>query len=139
MQEKRSSHWAGGGVNGKYKDMYFRSLIELSYIIQNYDSLQNAETSQFRIKYSVGDKTFSYSPDFYNKETDTIIEIKHSYAIQKMSEKLKAKITAAQIHFKNYLIVTEKDIEIIKLDALKELVKSNIVFLNPRSFKKFFT
>jgi len=137
---KCPSVWSGGGINGRYKHFFFRSLIELSYLYDNEDILyiENAENSKFKVEYLLEGNQYNYFPDFYNKKTDSVIEIKHSKSVKKMDDRLKAKIEAASNKFCNFYLLTEKEIQIIKYDKLKILVENKEVFLNTKSYKKLF-
>jgi len=75
-----SPHWSGGGIVGRIDTLWFRSLMELSFILDQESKgikIENAENTKFKVKYiDENGKERNYFPDFYLSESDTLIEIK---------------------------------------------------------------
>jgi len=71
---------AGRGISGHFNGNYFRSSLELLYLIYWYVNnieIINAETKRFRVEYIGTDDTHhTYSPDFYLCEQNTLVELK---------------------------------------------------------------
>ena len=120
----------GQGWKGYYKDFYFRSLRELSYLIyldENNIKWESAESKKFTIKYRNYDGTHrTYRPDFLINDR-ILIEIKPKRLQKSPLILLK---TAAAIEFcenKNleYQII---DFPINKYKIQNELNKGNIKF-----------
>lgn len=131
MYGKSPSKLSGNGISGKIGHLFFRSLLELSFLLDNYNSfefIKNAEKKQFHVKYLFENKTFTYKPDFYLVNSNEIIEIKPSHMLK--NDKVKAKIKYAKERFgSNFKIKTEKDVSRIKKHKvlIAELMKSNIL------------
>ena len=80
MYGKPSPNGAGHGWKGWYKDFYFRSLREVSYLIyldeQNI-RWESAENKRFTIKYINYDNSErTYRPDFFLPELKKLVEVK---------------------------------------------------------------
>lgn len=80
MYGKPSPNGSGQGWKGHYKNFYFRSLRELSYLLyldKNDIKWETAESKRFMIKYKSYDETDrTYRPDFYLPELNKLVEIK---------------------------------------------------------------
>lgn len=66
MYGKPAPNGSGNGWKGWYKGLFFRSLLELSFLIENKDKqVESAEKNKFKISYQDYDgKLRSYFPDF---------------------------------------------------------------------------
>jgi hypothetical protein len=132
--------YSGRSVKGYYKGKFFRSLLELSFMIH----LENQNISLDSVRYEcfsipwIDDKgsSRSYKIDFFIPEENTVVEVKQSFALSDRENILKWKaasdfLSLSGIQFK---VVTETDIQKIKfIDA-----QSNPdVSLDERSFKSF--
>lgn len=111
---KSPQKYAGIGYSGKYKTLFFRSCLELMFII-DYETKNgtlpiNAETENFIAKKD--NKT--YKPDFYCPKTNSIIEIKPSQLLNYYSDKIIALQEMCKNKLINFIIITEKDIPIYK-------------------------
>lgn len=77
---KSPSPEAGRGISGKFNGVHFRSSLEMLYLmywVENKVEFITAETHDFRVKYlDLQGGRKSYSPDFYLKETNELVEIK---------------------------------------------------------------
>lgn len=114
-QYGKSPHkYTGIGYSGQYKTLFFRSCLELMFImdyeIKNGVLPINAETKNFMaIK---NNKT--YKPDFYCEKTNSIIEIKPSQLLNYYSDKIIALQEMCKNKHMNFVVITEKDINLYK-------------------------
>ena len=78
----------------------------------------NIDSFKGNIKYLIDDIEYRYYPDFFHKETNTIIEIKSNYTYERFLEKNKLKEKYSIKSGYNFLFVIDKDytkfVEIIK-------------------------
>lgn len=110
---------SGNGWSGWYKGLYFRSLLELSFIIENPD-VENAET--IKIPYNDYDNSKrTYHPDF--KKGNVIYEIKPKNLLNSATNKLKfeAANDFCKSHMLIYKIVTEEDVHKLTNSEIKRL------------------
>lgn len=130
-----SPRWSGGGISGKIDDIWFRSLLELSFILDQKIKgviVMNAENSKFRIEYADKNGNIrNYFPDFYLPESDTVIEIKPSKFLK--NDDVIRKKKSATTNFSNYEIKTERDFKVLTIKELIELMKSETINLSKRS------
>jgi hypothetical protein len=92
MYGKPTPRGSGNGWSGWYKNRYFRSLLELSYMFyldKNNIKFESAECEKFRIKYEIDNVERTYVPDFYLIDFDKIIEIKPQKLINSKLNKIK--------------------------------------------------
>jgi len=120
---------SGNGWSGWYRDTFFRSIFELSYLVylnNNKIQFESGELNKHRVHYEVNERRKSYCCDFYLPETDEHIEIKPRRLINSAENKIK--FEAARKHHKNFRVLTETDVkrieptEMIRLYNLGELV-----------------
>ncbi len=130
MYGKPPPKGSGQGWKGWYKDFYFRSLRELSYILyldHNKIEWESAETSRFRIPYKdYLNKDRTYAPDFLINKTE-LVEIKPIRLHNSPLIKLK---TNAAIDFcsRNGLSFKIIDFEINSKEIIKALDSKLIRF-----------
>ena len=112
MFGKPSPIGSGNGWSGWYKGYYFRSLLELSYLVYLIDNnikFEHAEHKKYAVKYlNFEGKERNYFPDFYIFENDEIIEIKPKHLVNSVDNS--AKFLAARSKYKNFKVITEDDI-----------------------------
>ncbi len=111
MYGKPSPIGSGNGWSGWFDGIYFRSLLELSYmvyLIENDIQFENGEKRKYAIEYTLNEKKHIYYSDFYLLESNELIEIKPSNLINTKVNLAKAK--AARLKF-NYKIVDETQIK----------------------------
>lgn len=77
---KSPSPFAGRGISGHFNGKYFRSSLELLYLIYWYVNdveIITAETKRFRVEYIGTDENkHTYTPDFYLCEQNILVELK---------------------------------------------------------------
>lgn len=131
MYGKPSPKGSGNGWSGWYKRHYFRSLLELSYMIEldrTSTAWETGEQTQYAVAYDDG--KHNYFPDFHLIASDVFIEIKPSRLLN--SQKNPEKFAAASIAFPRFKVLTEKDVSKIQPDALQALCVDNTVQLIDR-------
>jgi hypothetical protein len=126
---------SGKSSKGYYKDIFFRSIYELSFIInvleKNNITWETGELKKHIIPYVTkqGVKR-NYFPDFITEKE--IIEIKPASLInteQNISKQQAAKIFAKQIN-KEYNVYTEKDFDLLKQNEIDSLlIQKKIKFI----------
>lgn len=117
MYGKPSPIGSGNGWSGWYKNIYFRSILELStmiYFEKNNIKFESAE--RYRIPYFFFERERTYCPDFYLPQTDEYIECKYSKLIN--TPNVLAKSKAAKEHFNKFKFITEKDVPLVTNEQL---------------------
>lgn len=138
MFGKPSPKGAGRGWSGYYHNHYFRSLLELSYLIFLIEQdilFESGELKKYGIDYEFEGKVKTYFPDFYLIESNTAIEVKPKSLIY--SKQNVAKFEAAEKSFRKFVIVTEDDFDKIKINQLKTLVECQHITLDHKSQIKY--
>jgi hypothetical protein len=132
MFGKPAPQGSGNGWSGWYRNYYFRSILELSYLkylLDNNIKFESGEKRDYKITYydSFLRKKKNYFADFYLIDTKELVEIKPSTLINII--KNKDKFAAAKNNYGDkFKIITENDIkkltsnEIILLYELGELI-----------------
>lgn len=139
MYGKPSPIGSGNGWSGWYKGWYFRSLLELSYMIYIIERFnikwKSAERRKYRIDYTVDGVNKTHYADFI---------LNDKYLIEIKPKKLcnTYKNSTINHHTNQYCIENNliyKIIDPVKLnnDKLKELILNNTVKLTDRYRKKF--
>lgn len=137
MYGKSPSKLSGSGLKGYFKNVFFRSYLELSYLIQLdklHVKVESAETTKFTVLYKLDNVNRTYKPDFYLPDTNEVIEIKWSRLAQ--TKKVQIQASFAQSQFDNYKILTEHDIQLSTLDEIKMYIEHGI--LNIVKYSKSF-
>jgi hypothetical protein len=126
-----------GGISGYYGDLYFRSSLELSFIhmytLNNFTILP-AENNNYVVPYYLNGVEKSYYPDFYIKELDLIVEIKPKNLLSYKNNKIKFK--SASLFFRNYKILTEKEVPYLPKESIDLLISDGKILLDEKSIKK---
>lgn len=135
MYGKPPPKGVGISIQGWYKNWFFRSLKELSYMLNviEKEGLQweSGENKKYRIPYFYKDQWRNYFPDFVIQ--DAIIEIKPFYWIHN-SEIIKVKKEYAEKwcveRGYTYKLISEKDYPQLTKQDLVSLIKNNkVIFL----------
>ena len=140
MYGKPSPQGSGNGWSGWYKKWYFRSLRELSYVI-NYleeNDLEwiSAEKKKFTIPYKDYDGTEkTYRPDFF-VENKRLVEVKPNRLKQAVTNSLKAEAAKKFCKENGY---EYEMVEAIKMkdDQILDLYKKGLIVFIERYKKKF--
>ena len=137
MYGKPSPKKCGNGWSGWYKGKFFRSLRELSYIVNVLEpsgkEWKSAENIRIPYKnYDGSDRT--YSPDFICD--GELIEIKPQRLINTPLVKLKSD-AATQYCNENNLKFSILDIEVIDMQVLDNLINNRSLILTERTTDKY--
>lgn len=140
MFGKPSPQGSGNGWSGWYKGWFFRSLLELSYMIRVIEkeghSWISAETSNLRIKYEDWNgNQRTYCADFFLDE-QMLVECKPTRLHKSKSVILKQKAAIDFCDKKGYVYVLT-DCDRIKDEEIKSLRKAELVKFTDRYEKKF--
>lgn len=126
---------SGNGWSGWYRSIYFRSLLELSYMVHLTNGnirYESAELKKFRVEY--GNKT--YCPDFHLVDTNEVVEVKPKHLVT-TCENIE-KFDAAQLVFGNrFKIVTEESFPVLSNEELFNLRETGEVVFISRYEDKF--
>jgi hypothetical protein len=137
MYGKLSPNGSGNGWSGYYNNYYFRSLLELSFIINTAErfnlNLKSAES--IRIKYMINGRDRNYIPDFIVNDK-YLIEIKPKKLINTPVVLLK-KSAAISYCYEHNLIYKIISPNIINFNIFRELVESGKVQLIEKYYTKF--
>jgi hypothetical protein len=137
MFGKPSPTGSGNGWSGYYSNYYFRSLLELSFIINIAErfklDLKSAES--IRIRYLNNDKDRNYIPDFIVNDK-YLIEIKPKQLINSQNVILKRN-AALEYCSKVNLIYKIMSPRIIEFSVFRELIESGRVKLIEKYYTKF--
>lgn len=129
---KIPSRRAGSGISGKYGNWTFRSIFELSFIINVVEREKlRVSYEPFVVQLENGTK---YIPDFVS-DTDKIVwEVKYAKALlqSKISTKLEMVRRALEFLGYEFRIVTEHDFCILSYNDVADLVCSARVVLDAR-------
>lgn len=139
MYGKPAPHGSGNGWSGHYKGMYFRSLLELYYLIYLIDNnikFENGELKKHTIKYTMDGIERNYFPDFYLIDTQETIEIKPKNLIGTYQNKLKF-VAAKQKLGNKHVILTEDEINKIDVNRLWDLYINKELQFDKRYVTKF--
>lgn len=140
MYGKPSPQGSGNGWSGWYKGIYFRSLLELSYLkylIDNNINFDNGEKTKYRITYfnSIKNRNANYFPDFYLIDTQEIIEVKPKKLVGALNNIDKHK-KAKELYGDKFKILTEEDIIKITNEEIKKIYDSkDLIFIERYDLK----
>ena len=141
MYGKPAPKGSGNGISGWYKGWYFRSLRELSYMVNviekeghEWRSLDN--TPDFRIKYLDKDgHERSYCPDFLI-DNKIVVEIKPE-RLQQLDLVVRKQNAAIMYCKTRNLVHIITDVEILDFSIIEKMVNDGVVRLTDKSLKKF--
>jgi hypothetical protein len=128
---------AGGGISGHYKSYYFRSLLELSFIIyleeNNIEFLSCDGRKDFKFCYVFDGTNRTYFPDFYLPASNTIVEVKPSRLSKYPINILKGEsVKKMGLIFK---FVTEKEILRLEKSVLLKMIEDGDVIIDKNKVK----
>lgn len=140
MYGKPSPQGSGNGWSGWYKGIFFRSILELSYIkylIDNNIKFKNAEKKKYRVEYIdyKGNKR-NYFPDFYLINSNEIIEIKPKKLIKSEINDIKFK-AAKEKYGSKFKIITEDNIKKLNFNDIFKLIECGDLQFIKRYEEKF--
>lgn len=140
MYGKPSPIGSGNGWSGWYNNWYFRSLKELSYMINVIERFnlnwESAEQQQYKIKYKNHKKQYrNYFADFIISKK-YLVEIKPKN-LWNSENVLNKKDAAIKFCNKNNLIYKIRDIKPISNNKIKKLYESNTIKFIDRYEKRY--
>jgi hypothetical protein len=139
MYGKPSPQGSGNGWSGWYKDIYFRSFLELSFLVNWVNrfklDIESAEKKKYRIQYNFNGAERNYFADWI-VNGKYLVEIKPKRLWN--TPQNKAKFEAAREYCKENILIF-KIIEPIKLskDEIRYLYETNQVMFNKKYNEKF--
>ena len=139
MYGKPSPTGSGNGWSGWYKEHYFRSLMELSYL--NYLYLNNipfssGEFEKFAIPYVMNNIIYNYFCDFYLINEDCFVEVKPKNLINTVKNKLKFDSAKEKLGSR-FMIITEDDINQLTNKEIYDMYNSGDLKWLPRYEEKY--
>ena len=142
MYGKPSPQGSGNGWSGWYKGWFFRSLLELSYMInvieKNGWKWENAESKKYKISYMVDDKERNYFCDFLI-EDKTLTEIKPKNIRQSKQVLLKEEAAKkwCEEHNLLYKIVCDDEFNKLTFEEIKNLYNKGFIKFIDRYENKY--
>lgn len=138
MYGRPAPEGSGIGYSGWYKGIFFRSKLELSYILHMKDNSIIPAESVFSIRYiGLDGQPRTYRPDFIINKS-TVVEIKPYNLVDNDENKLK--IESARTFFRessyDYNVVTERDFEVISFDNMWKMYNDGIITLCSHSERR---
>lgn len=135
MYGKPSPQGSGNGWCGWYNNLFFRSILELSFLIKN-PNVKSAEYIKIPYKDYNGNER-NYLPDFIDEVN--LYEIKPSHLVDSKENQLK--FEAARVYCEdnnlNFKIITDLDINRLSDSDIKLLRESNKIKFIDRYEEKF--
>jgi|SRR6478609_95876 len=129
--------YANGGksVKGYYKGLFFRSLLEYSFMkhleLTGVDLHNDVDYECFQAKFVFEGRERTYRPDFYVKSQNVVYEIKPSYVLKRVPELQEAKWKAMRelldLSGIVFRVITEADFTKITFDVAKQ--DPNVVWI----------
>ena len=131
----------GSGWQGWYKGWFFRSLKELSYMInvieKNNISWKNAESKDLSIKYIDHDGTpRTYRADFLLNDK-ILVEIKPKALIATKTNSLKKEAALRFCESNNFEYKIEHEFDDLTTEEISKMRNEKIIIFNDRTEKKF--
>ena len=114
-------------ISGWYKGIFFRSSLELSFLIRNDDKkISSCEIKRFAVLYNFDGKTKTYYPDY--TDGNFIYEIKPSKLLNFNVNPIK--ITQAKIKFGDkYKVITETECPYVTKNTIDNFINDGVVKL----------
>ena len=120
-------------LSGWYKNVFFRSSLELSFLINNPNKIfESCENKKYSIRYKLNDKYKTYYPDY--TDGHFIYEIKPSGLVEHNKIKLDA---AKNIYGDRFILITEKESPYVTKNIIQHLIKNGEIILISNSEKIF--
>lgn len=141
---KSPVHSAGHGVWGSFNGVFFRSSLELFYLIYWYENrieVESAEQEMFRMIYLSNGKKHTYTPDFYLCDLDTIVEIKPEFKQQDCLVQIKYYTLKYYFEYKKCLLLGYRDIggfitELISSNRITFYIASYSLIINDKQLQR---
>lgn len=135
MYGKPSPSMAGNGYKGWYNGQFFRSLRELTFMLEN-PNIATAESNKWRATYADWDGTSRTTiPDFVDEQNKIVYECKPKKLHESPSVLAKAMTLEAHVNSLGYSYKIV-DPGVLNTETLLQLIKSNNVTLTEKSKEK---
>jgi hypothetical protein len=122
-------------LSGWYNGLYFRSSLELSFLVNNFDkTFLSCEIKKYAVSYLVNGKIKSYYPDYTDGKL--IYEIKPTGLLTFGHNQHKIK-AAKEMFGEKYKIITEQESDYITKSIIKKLIIDGNVVLTKYSEEIF--
>ena len=115
---------SGNGISGRYRGLYFRSLLELSYMIKlDFEKLEFVSCEEYRQKfeYEFDGVKRTYYPDFFIPSINEYVEVKPSQMLKNRLVNIKAE--AVRSAGEKIKFITQRDLIKIKKNELMMLIE----------------
>lgn len=141
MYGKPSPQGSGNGWCGWYKKYFFRSILELSFII-NYVEKNNINilsAEKIKIPYIYNENKRNYLPDYIDDNNKILYEIKPKHLLKAIENKLKFEEAEKWCLNNGYIfkVMTEYDFQKLSTNDIKILRENNEIKFIDRYEKKF--
>jgi hypothetical protein len=134
---KSPSPKAGRGINGRFKKVWFRSSLELFYLMYfDYYQIEfrTAETKEFEVEFRINDSTHIYKPDFFIESTEMIYEIKPLKRTKEKINILKMNALKNKFGSSKCKFMTEYEIkdfiERLNIDCINDIINNNKLIID---------
>lgn len=133
------SKYTGYGIKGYFKSKWFRSSLELFFLIychiNNYN-VKSAERKLYQVEYEIDGIKKTYSPDFIIN--DLIYEIKPYYKLNDNIVQIKFKKLLEK--HKNCVLFTEFDMEVLictlNMSIIDEYINNSLLNISDKEYKR---
>jgi len=144
MFGKSPSKYCGRGIKGYFNKIWFRSSLELFYLIyffENNIKFKSAEINEFMVEYLHPNGNIkSYHPDFYLIDTDEIIEIKPYGRLKDKIFQIKMNALKEKFKTKNCKFMTELNIDFsyINKKYITKLVNNKLLNISNKELLRLY-
>lgn len=133
-REKYISKNQSNHISGWYNNLFFRSSLELSFLINNLEKkLVSCENENYKVIYDINGKKRAYYPDYTDGEF--IYEIKPINLLNSFNNDLKIK-EAFKTYGEKYKVITEVESPYVNKKIILELISNREILLTKNSEKK---
>ena len=130
---KPAHYKSGAGVKGYYKDTFFRSLMEASFLVNYLEKnnlvFENGELKKYAFKYILNSRPRNYFCDFVVGNTFYEIKPKALHKTIQNTAKWSAANKWCIENNKMFKVFSEKDYEQLSQDAIDSLIEENKLLL----------
>ena len=133
---KTPSKRCGSGIRCRYKGIVYRSLYELSFVVNYLEPhLINTTYESRSFKWFDRDgRVRRYTPDFFDHVSKTIYEVKYHKALtfDDIQQKLEQARTVIAADGWSLCVMTEYEFDVLSYESIAEMVHKGTVELLPR-------
>lgn len=122
-------------LTGWFNGLYFRSSLELSFLIKNCNIIyESCENNLYGIEYFVGGRCKMYYPDF--TDGNKVYEIKPTSLLNYKDNSLKLNL-GFEKYGSNFVVITEKDSPYVPKKIIEDLINLGSIVLSDSGLKRF--